>query len=150
MKSRNNKDYASSCMGYIGNVGFEKLSDFAETVMNRIYRIAHLRTLKRIMKNDAEVMSKAYQSLGRAYFDSLSDEEKQKSENKIFCDIIAKSKKRINKANILYMETALGEDFDFEVPPKKPEEDFKDYSEEESPEIKAEPSSEEFAQEDSF
>ncbi|MBQ9673364.1 MAG: hypothetical protein IJV39_01930 [Ruminococcus sp.] len=136
----------SADVQHIGNSGCVIIRQMANGVKDKLYTAAHLRTLRRMMKNDSDVINKAYQSLGRNYYDSLTDEEKQLPKNKVLCDIIEKSKKRINKANILYMETALGEDFNFESTPDIEKEleadDFKEYT--------VEVKSDEIAQEDSF
>lgn len=88
-----------------------KIKKIAVEIKDKFRVNARLGYLRSAMKKETQVMNQAYQALGRIYYENLTREEKEKEENRILCRIVEKSRERLERANIRYMEIALGEDF---------------------------------------
>ncbi|MGN0459500.1 MAG: hypothetical protein ACI4HL_01155 [Ruminococcus sp.] len=101
----------------------EKITDAAHCVADKNRKSAQLNRLKSVMKRENETMAKAYQALGKLYYEKMTDEERE--ENKFFCQILEKSGSRMEKAHIRYVEIMNGKQND-EVNEEMSQEDFDD------------------------
>lgn len=101
----------------------EKITDAAQCVADKNRKSAQLNRLKGVMKRENETMAKAYQALGKLYYEKMTDEERE--ENKFFCQIVENSSSRMEKAHLLYVEIMNGKQSD-EVKEEMSQEDFDD------------------------
>ena len=101
----------------------DKITDVAHCVVEKNKKNAQLNRLRRVMKQENDTIAKAYQALGKVYYEKRTDEEKE--ENKFFCQIVEKSSSRMEKAHIRYMEIMNGKEKE-EVNEEISQEDFED------------------------
>ena len=101
----------------------EKITDAAHCVADKNRKSAQLNRLKGVMKRENDTIAKAYQALGKIYYEKMTDEEKE--ENKFFCQIVETSSSRMEKAHIRYMEIMNGKEKE-EVNEEISQEDFED------------------------
>ncbi len=85
-------------------VAKEKIVDVAQGIIEANRKNARLNRLRNIMKKENETMCKAYQALGKIYYEKMNEEEKK--ENQLFCNIIEKSQERLKRAHTKYREIA--------------------------------------------
>lgn len=85
-------------------VAKEKIVDAAQGIIEANRKNARLNRLRNIMKKENETMCKAYQALGKIYYEKMNEEEKK--ENQLFCNIIEKSQERLKRAHTKYREIA--------------------------------------------
>ena len=101
----------------------EKITDAAHCVADKNKKNAQLNRLRRVMKQENDTIAKAYQALGKIYYEKMTDEERE--ENKFFCQIVENSSSRMEKAHIRYMEIMNGKEKE-EVNEEISQEDFDD------------------------
>lgn len=101
----------------------EKITDAAHCVADKNRKSAQLNRLKGVMKRENDTIAKAYQALGKIYYEKMTDEERE--ENKFFCQIVENSISRMEKAHIRYMEIMNGKEKE-EVNEEISQEDFED------------------------
>ncbi|MGN1126444.1 MAG: hypothetical protein ACI4RI_03295 [Ruminococcus sp.] len=101
----------------------EKITDAAHCVADKNRKSAQLNRLKSVMKRENETMAKAYQALGKIFYENMTDE--QRKENVLLCQIVEKSSSRMEKAHIRYVEIMNGKQND-EVNEEMSQEDFDD------------------------
>ena len=101
----------------------EKITDAAHCVADKNRKSAQLNRLKGVMKRENDTIAKAYQALGKIYYEKMTEEEKK--ENKFFCQIVENSSSRMEKAHIRYMEIMNGKEKE-EVNEEISQEDFED------------------------
>lgn len=104
------------------NTAVDTISTVAQTLVEKNRVNAKLNRLRFIMKNESELMNRAYIALGKQYYDNKkgSNSKQAESEEKLFA-VIDSSKAKIAKARecyrkivdsqngIFYGKTALGE-----------------------------------------
>lgn len=104
------------------NTAVDTISTVAQTLVEKNRVNAKLNRLRFIMKNESELMNRAYIALGKQYYDNKkgSNSKQAESEEKLFA-VIDSSKAKIAKArecyrkivdsqnDIFYGKTALGE-----------------------------------------
>lgn len=156
------------CQGV--TIAKNKIADTTQNIIDKNHKNAQLNSLRSVMKRENETIYKAYQALGKIYYEKMTDSEKE--ENQLFCDIIEKSQARLEKAHQRYISiakstpTPVNEKKEKKIPTAKSTESVtvacsneKEYSKE-APHIKEEicddvtvkdvAAKEEIAEEDSF
>ena len=83
-----------------------KLEKTAETIAENNKKQSQMRKLRGIIKRENEIMAQAYESLGKIFYDKMTDEEKL--EYKSFCNVIEDSQKNIEYAKIAYLAIEKG------------------------------------------
>lgn len=101
----------------------EKITDAAHCVADKNRKSAQLNRLKGVMKRENDTIAKAYQALGKIYYEKMTDEERE--ENKFFCQIVENSSSRMEKAHLRYVEIMNGKEKE-EVDEEISQEDFDD------------------------
>lgn len=101
----------------------EKITDAAHCVADKNKKNAQLNRLRRVMKQENDTIAKAYQALGKIYYEKMTDEERE--ENKFFCQIVENSSSRMEKAHLRYVEIMNGKEKE-EVDEEISQEDFDD------------------------
>lgn len=84
----------------------EKITETAQGIVETSRKNAQLNRLRSMMKRENETMAKAYQALGKVYYEKMTDEEKK--ENQLFCQIIAQSHDRLERAHKRYIQIEKG------------------------------------------
>ena len=80
----------------------EKITDAAHSVVEKNKKNAQLNRLRRVMKQENDTMAKAYQALGKIFYENMTDE--QREENALLCQILERSSSRMEKAHRRYVE----------------------------------------------
>ena len=101
----------------------EKITDAAHSVVEKNKKNAQLNRLRRVMKQENDTMAKAYQALGKIFYENMTDE--QREENALLCQILERSSSRMEKAHRRYVEVMNDKEND-EVNEVMSEEDFED------------------------
>lgn len=78
-----------------------KLSETATVISEKNKKLSQMRKLRGIIKKENQIMSQAYESLGKIIFDKMT--EKEKLEYKSFCNVIEDCQETIEKARITYL-----------------------------------------------
>ena len=84
----------------------EKITETAQSIVETSKKNAQLNRLRNMMKRENETMAKAYQALGKIYYEKMTDEEMK--ENQLFCQIINQSHDRLERAHKRYIQIEKG------------------------------------------
>ncbi len=87
-------------------VAKEKLSETAAAIQEKNKKLSQMRTLRNIMKRENDIMTQAYQSLGKIFYNKMSDRERK--EYSFFCGVIENSKEKIENAHTMYVALQNG------------------------------------------
>ena len=109
----------------LDGIGFakEKITDVAHNVVEKNKKNAQLNRLRRVMKQENETIAKAYQALGKIFYENMTDE--QREENALLCQIVEKSSSRMEKAYRRYVQV-MNDREDEEVSEVMSDEDIED------------------------
>ena len=109
----------------LDGIGFakEKITDVAHNVVEKNKKNAQLNRLRRVMKQENETIAKAYQAMGKIFYENMTDE--QREENALLCQIVEKSSSRMEKAYRRYVQV-MNDREDEEVSEVMSDEDIED------------------------
>lgn len=78
------------------------IADTIENITEKNRTAAKVNRLRLVMRNEADIMTRAYVNLGKYYYENMRDTEIE--DNKKLCEIIEKSGQRMKKAQSIYSE----------------------------------------------